>query len=230
MEFRKEIKYLISNKDFNLINESLKTIMKKDEYCNDNFYTITSIYFDDYNKTSYNQVLNGISRRWKYRIRFYNYDDSFIKLEKKYKENNLTNKKDTIITKEVLYKILNHSIKVVENNDSLLNEFIIKMNTEYLRPVMIIEYDRIPYVYKVGSVRITLDFNIRYNNRFNDLFNSNKKMYYLKENILEVKFNELVPDFIIKRIGLNTLTETSFSKYLNSVNSFIGGNLNGIKY
>ena len=85
--FRNELKYKITDNDFYLLNFNLKNIIKKDSNCKEDFYTISSIYFDNYKKTSYNQVKNGISERWKYRIRFYNHDDSYIMLEKKHKIN-----------------------------------------------------------------------------------------------------------------------------------------------
>ena len=104
-KFRKELKYNITDNDFYIFKHNLNNLLKKDENCKDEYYTISSIYFDDYNKTSYKQVKNGISNRWKYRIRFYNYDDSFIKLEKKHKINGLTNKKSIRISREMLNNI-----------------------------------------------------------------------------------------------------------------------------
>lgn len=215
--YRKELKYTINNNDFCVINYNLQTLINKDVNCVDDYYTISSIYFDTYNKTAYRQVKDGISDRWKYRIRYYNYDDCYIKLEKKHKVNGLTNKQSIRITREDLDNILNKKVKIKPTNKPLLNEFIIKMKTELLKPVICIEYDRIPYVYKVGSVRITLDFNIRYTNRFNDLFNKNKKVHYLEDKILEIKYNELIPDFIRYRLELNHLEQTSFSKFINCI-------------
>jgi hypothetical protein len=220
--FRKELKYSISDNDFYIINHNLKDLVKKDINCKGDYYTISSIYFDTYNKTSYRQVKDGISERWKYRIRYYDYNDSFIKLEKKYKINGLTNKSSIIITKKDLSNILNNKIKIKSTNPPLLNEFIIKMETELLRPIICIEYDRVPYVYKIGNVRITLDFNIRYTNKFNNLFNKNKKVRYLENKILEVKYDELIPDFIRYRLELNHLEQTSFSKFNNCMDSFNG--------
>ena len=217
--FRKELKYNISNKDFYIIHHNLQHLINKDPNCKGDYYTISSIYFDDYKKTSYNQVKNGISNRWKYRIRFYNYDDSYIKLEKKHKINGLTNKTSVRITKEILNDILNNKIKVEEKNNSLLNEFIVKIKKDLLRPIICIEYDRIPFVYKLGNVRITLDYNIRYTNNYSDLFNSEKRVYYLKDKILEVKYNELIPDFIRYRLELNHLEQVSFSKFNNCIES-----------
>lgn len=219
MNFRKELKYNISNKDFALINHNLKNLLNKDSNCKNEFYTISSIYFDNYKKTSYNQVKNGLSERWKYRIRFYNYDNSYIKLEKKFKTNGLTNKKSVKISFEMLENILCGNLKISSNNPNLLNEFLIKMQTEFLRPVICIEYDRIPYIYKIGNVRITLDYNIRYTNKFDNLFDKNKKVHYLFDKILEVKYNELIPDFIRYRLELNHLEQTSFSKFNNCMDN-----------
>ena len=217
--FRKELKYSITDNDFYVLNHNLKDLIKKDPNCSDDYYTISSIYFDTYNKTSYMQVKDGISNRWKYRIRYYNYNDSYIKLEKKHKISGLTNKRSVLITKKDLNNILNNKMKITSKNDPLLNEFLLKMKSEYLRPVICIEYDRVPYIYKIGNVRITLDFNIRYTNKFDNLFNKNKKTYYLENKILEVKYNELIPDFIRYRLELNHLEQTSFSKFNNCLES-----------
>ena len=81
----------------------------------------------------------------------------------------------------------------------------LKMQTEFLRPVICVEYDRIPYIYNIGNVRLTLDFNIRYTNKYNNLFDNKKRVHYLKYKILEVKYNELIPDFIRVRLELNHL-------------------------
>ena len=217
--FRKEIKYSISDSDFYIINHNLKDLIIKDKDCENEYYTISSIYFDTYNKTSYRQVKDGISDRWKYRIRFYDYKDTYIKLEKKHKTNNLTDKTSIRISKKELREILNNKIKIKPNNPPLLNEFIMKIKNELLRPVICIEYDRIPYTYKLGNVRITLDYNLRYTNRFDKLFSKNKKVYYLQDKILEVKYNELIPDFIRFRLELNHLEQTSFSKFNNCIES-----------
>lgn len=223
--FRKELKYNINNYEFSLINETLKKLLKKDKYCLGDYYTITSIYFDNYKGQAYNQVKCGLSERWKYRIRFYNYDEGFIKLEKKYKVNNLTNKQDTVINKEMFDNILSGNVRVSKYNNKLLNEFIIAMKTQLLKPVICIEYNRIPYIYRVDNVRITLDYNIRYTNKMNDLFNKNKRMYHLKDKVLEIKYNELIPDFIFKKLNINYLNNTSFSKFLNSIELNRGGNI-----
>ena len=61
------------------------------------------------------------------------------------------------------------------------------MKKDLLRPIICIEYDRIPFIYKLGNVRITLDYNIRYTNKYNNLFNSKKRVYYLKDKIEDIE-------------------------------------------
>ena len=125
-DFRNELKYKITDSDFYIINHNLKGLIRKDSNCKGDYYIISSIYFDNYKKTSYNQVKEGISERWKYRIRFYNYDDSYIKLEKKHKINGLTNKTSIRITRKTLENILSNKIRIEKNNAPLLNEFILQ--------------------------------------------------------------------------------------------------------
>ena len=70
--------------------------------------THSHINFDDYKNTSYFQVLNGVSEREKYRIRYYDYDEGYITLEKKKKVNNLGNKTKDIITKQTVNNLINN--------------------------------------------------------------------------------------------------------------------------
>lgn len=214
MNFRNELKYILQYNEFTMLNFNLNSLLKKDKNCKGDYYTISSLYFDDYDMTSYNQVLNGISKRWKYRIRFYNNDSSYIKLEKKYKENGQTLKTSTKITKEQFDNILKGNIRI--GKDKLLNELFLKIKTNLLKPIIFIEYKRIPYVYKSGNVRITLDYDIGYTLNFNSLFGE-KSLKYLDSKILEVKYTEFLPDFIKYKLQLNNLEVTSFSKYKNCI-------------
>ena len=182
-----------------------------------NGYFIRSIYFDDYKDTSLNQVINGISKREKFRIRFYNLDKSYIMLEKKEKINNMTNKKSCRITEEQLIDILEKKNLVIEKtNNSLLNEFYFKLLFEGYKPACIIDYDRIPYVYSAGNVRITLDYNMAVSYDFENVFSEDLiKVPFIEENraLLEVKFNDFIPDYVRWLLQLNKLERISYSKY-----------------
>lgn len=215
--YRSELKYIITNNDFILLKHRLESLLKKDKNVIDGSYKITTIYFDNIYRTSYYQVVDGISQRWKYRIRFYNNNDKYIVLEKKYKINSRTNKTSVRITKQELDKIMKNEIDISLENHKLFNEFIIKLKTEMMRPIILVEYDRIPFVYDVGNIRITLDYNIGFSKEFDKAFTQDKNLIYLKERILEVKFNDLIPEHIRAKLELNHLERTSYSKFKNCI-------------
>lgn len=218
-KYRHELKYRINSFQFEELRKRLSFLLPVDKNAveNENYF-IRSLYFDDYKDTSYYQVLNGISKREKYRIRYYNYDTNYICLEKKDKINNMTNKTSCIVTKEQVEDLINGKLQVSKENDKLLNEFIIKTKFYGYKPIVIIDYNRIPYIYEVGNVRITLDYNIAMDYDVNHFFEKeNRKIPILEKDtkILEVKYDEILPNYIAWLININTLEQTAYSKYLN---------------
>ena len=84
--YRHEYKYLISRADAELLKRRLPYIMERDPHAGPTGqYTIRSLYFDDFRNSAYYDKVDGVNYRAKYRIRFYNYDPSILKLEKKEK-------------------------------------------------------------------------------------------------------------------------------------------------
>ena len=99
--FRFENKYIINNLQIEELKHRLAPLAALDPILSGRkFYSIRSLYFDDYSDICLNQVINGVSKRVKYRIRFYNFNEDYIILEKKYKINNMTKKISCQITKE----------------------------------------------------------------------------------------------------------------------------------
>ena len=228
--FRFEKKYILNNLQVEQLKHRVSPLMNLDPILGGKeFYSIRSLYFDDYNDTCLKQVINGISKRYKYRIRFYNGNTEYIVLEKKYKINNMTKKTSVQITKEIVESILDGSISVSDSNDELLNELIIMIRTRGFRPVVIIDYDRIPYVYDAGCVRVTFDYNLSCSYECDKLFSDDFLKIPLIDSgstILEVKYNDFIPDYIRFSLQLGELSRTSFSKYGNgriAVKNYIGG-------
>jgi hypothetical protein len=90
------------------------------------------------------------------------------------------------------------------------------MMTKRMRPVVIVEYERIPYVYKNGNVRITLDINVSSSSSvecFLDEQIPKRPIMPMGQQLLEVKFDEYLPDFIHHNLNLHSLTQTAYSKY-----------------
>ena len=97
-----------------------------------------------------------------------------------------------------------------------MNCFYLDMATSLLRPTAIIEYERTAFVYPVGNVRVTFDRNIQTSSEYDSFF---KEQYAkipvlpVNQHILEVKYDELLPDFIAQTLELGNLEQTTFSKY-----------------
>ena len=93
--YRHELKYQISPADYHALRQRLRAVMKRDPHTGaDGLYTIRSVYFDNYGDKALREKVNGVQKREKFRIRYYNNDFSFITLEKKIKHNDLCMKID----------------------------------------------------------------------------------------------------------------------------------------
>ena len=85
--YRHELKYPIGPAEYHALRQRLRTVMKRDSHAGaDGLYTIRSVYFDNYRDKALREKVDGVQRREKFRIRYYNDDLSFITLEKKIKQ------------------------------------------------------------------------------------------------------------------------------------------------
>lgn len=196
--YRHELKFKISNSAAEVLKQKLSLILDKDKYAyySDGSYLIKSLYFDDRESSSYYEKMDGVLYRKKYRIRTYNDDDTFIRLEKKMKHNNWTAKEQILISKDIYSKILDGRIDEIENPEGLLLEFLNDYRTKGLIPSIIVEYHRIAFTYPVSEVRITFDSNIESSLYNYDLFDTSYPRFDVSERgkqVLEVKFNEVLP-------------------------------------
>ena len=81
-----------------MISSRLAAILDKDSYGDDGKYDIHSLYFDDYKDTGVRENDAGVSKHLKYRIRYYNKQYQFMKLECKEKERELCHKESCLIS------------------------------------------------------------------------------------------------------------------------------------
>lgn len=197
-KYRHELKFKISNSAAEVLKQKLSLILKKDKnaYYSDGSYLIKSLYFDDLDSTSYYEKMDGVLYRKKYRIRIYNNNDEFIRLEKKMKHNTYTAKEQILISKDIYSKILNGKLDEIDSPTGLLEEFITNSKTKHLVPSVIVLYHRIAFTYPISEVRITFDSHIQSGLYNYDLFDKEVPMYDVSEpgeQVLEVKFNEVLP-------------------------------------
>ena len=220
MKFRHEHKHYINYIDYLVIQSKLKVIMKPDANTNaDGEYQIRSLYFDDYNDTALKDKINGINYREKFRIRCYNNNFDYINLEKKCKINGLCTKIKAPITKAQTADILACQTEWMASSDKpLIVELYSKMKSGQLRPKTIVDYDREAYVYGPGNVRVTFDKNIRTGLFNTDLFNANLPTVAAGEVqiLLEIKYDNFIPEVISNIVQLDGRRRTAYSKYAAS--------------
>lgn len=101
-KYRHELKYQITQSDYLAIRQRIGPVMKTDAHSDENGqYSIFSVYFDNIYDKALLEKINGVQKREKFRIRYYNNDFSFIMLEKKSKYNDLCQKESARISKAV---------------------------------------------------------------------------------------------------------------------------------
>ena len=217
--FRHELKYRIGYPQYLELRRRLRTVMSADSHTGDDGrYLIRSIYFDNYRDKALREKIDGVSRREKFRIRYYNDDISYMTLEKKVKDNSLCRKYDADITLEECRRILEGDLEWMRAYpSSLVKELYGKMRFQMLRPRVVVSYIREPYIYRAGNVRVTFDSHIRttlYHRSF--LEERTADIGVLDQPgdmILEVKFDAFLPEVIRCMIQTGGARQQAFSKY-----------------
>lgn len=217
LNYRHEIKHLITPADAVAIRANLNAVARVDPNAaqNGGHYLIHSLYFDDLCDTALHEKLDGVNQRKKYRIRYYNDDLSYIVLECKIKQDGVGAKPQERLTQEEAERILSGDIGwMVTSGKPLLASLYVDMKIHGLRPKVVVEYKRLPYVYPPGNVRVTIDWNIR-TAKPNQFFASNPLTLPIQDNVmlLEVKWDEYLPSIIRQAVALKSRQGSAFSKY-----------------
>lgn len=218
MTYRNELKYLCSDGQLKLLEMRIRHILLPDPHAGpDGKYTVRSVYFDDYHDSCYYENEDGSNNRQKFRIRLYNADPGRLTLECKQKQNGRNHKAICDITREQCETILNGTFSVPQGQaDPLLNQFFTLYRTRLYRPKVIVEYERTPFIYRTGNVRITFDRNISGTSRVEDFLEPKlctRPVMAAGIHLLEVKYDELLPDYIYRQLQLDNLQLTANSKY-----------------
>lgn len=217
MQLRHEYKHIITRADFILLQSRLSAVMQPDPHVGaSGCYHIRSLYFDTPTDRMLREKLDGLSRREKFRIRCYNSDDAFIRLEKKIKVGDLGTKVSAQLTREETQRILDGDIHfLLDRPEEVLHELYTRMRYDGLRPRTLVDYTRRPFIYPPGNVRVTLDYNIRTGLYANNLFDAVSPTPPAADGtiILEVKYDSFLPDVIRAAVQLDNASVSAFSKY-----------------
>ena len=216
MKYRHEWKHEINYGDMLVLRQRLSNIMKRDIHAIDGKYLIRSLYFDNASDKALREKVDGVNIREKFRIRYYNNDTFLIHLEKKSKVNGLCQKDSVTLSFEQAQAITNGDYGwMIASGVPLIQELYSKMMSQGLRPKTIVDYLREPFVFAPGNVRVTLDYNIRTGMNCTDFLNPNCVTVPAGDApiILEVKWDEYLPDIIRDAVQLRGCRVGAFSKY-----------------
>ena len=226
--FRHELKYLVSDAELALLKVRLQRVMRHDAHTDETgHYLIRSIYFDDLENSAYYENVNGVNDRSKWRIRCYNGRDDVIFLENKKKSATMTLKESCRLTRAEYDGIMQAFSATGmprgglptapwQNADPVLNRFLIAASTKLLMPKVIVQYEREPFFFPQGNVRVTFDKKITSSAAFDAFFGERLKGRAVMPKgmqMLEVKYDDYLPDHIYHAVQLRNMRQETFSKY-----------------
>ena len=216
MKYRHEWKHEISYGDMLVLRRRLSAVMKTDTHAVNGKYLIRSLYFDNASDKALREKIDGVNVREKFRIRYYNKDTSLIHLEKKSKINGLCLKESTTLSAEQAQAIANGDYAwMADSGVNLIQELYSKMMGQGLRPKTIVDYMREPFVFAPGNGRVTIDYDIRTGLGCTDFLNPECVTVPAGNAtiILEVKWDDYLPDIIRDIVQLPGCRVGAFSKY-----------------
>ena len=217
VKLRHEFKHNLNPAQDLLLASRLRKLFPHDKNADSHgCYRVSSLYFDTPADRALRQKIDGVNQREKFRLRYYNDDLSFIRLEKKYKINGLCGKRSARITAEEVRLLLQGDISfLLQSGDPLLQELYSKMNGQLLAPRTIVTYDREAFLYEPGNVRITLDRNLRSGGSSLDFLNPDLGHIPVSDGVtvLEVKYDEFLPEIVRMALQGPDTRASAYSKY-----------------
>ena len=200
-----------------LLAGRLKNVMSQDIHQEGDCYEIRSLYFDDLWDRCLDENEAGVDRREKYRIRIYDPRSLVIHLEIKEKNRGLTKKRACDLSREECLAIMEGELPLKTDSRAPLNSLQLQMRCARMEPKVIIAYERTAFVHPSGNVRITFDRNImasRNREEFlEDRVSGMVPVLPAGMHVLEVKYDEFLPDTIAQQLEIGKLRKTAFSKY-----------------
>ena len=217
---RHELKYYISLSQYEVLSRLVRAILTPDENGDENAeYHIRSLYFDTIFNDALADKIAGVNYRNKYRIRIYNYSDSFIRVECKSKLDTYTSKRQAVISRDLCEQLIAGDPTGLENTTSgLLRDMFREMRLNLLRPVVIVDYIREAYMHPAEDIRVTFDKQLHTGLYSHALFDKDLPTIPLlppNELIMEVKFNRFLPEYIsqVLSVAAGWSSRSAISKY-----------------
>ncbi len=221
MKLRHEQKHQISRMEDLVLAGRLSKLFERDSHAGpDGSYRVTSLYFDTPYDKALREKMDGISRREKFRLRYYGTDVSHIRLEKKFKIGGMCGKRSGRISRDQAQALLEGELALPPADEPLLLELYSKIQGQQLRPKTVVRYDREAFLFEPGNVRITLDRRIRTGQSPQDFF---REDFFREDScliqvmdpftVLEVKYDEMLPEIVEMAVQVPGRQASACSKY-----------------
>jgi len=217
VQLRHELKHSLNPGEDQILASRLRNLFEHDKNADSHgIYRVSSLYFDTPGDKALRQKIDGVDCREKFRLRYYNSDPSFIRLEKKVKINGLCGKRSARMTAKQVERILLGDIEfLLESGHPLLIELYSKMRGQLLAPKTIVTYDREAFLYAPGNVRLTIDRNLRTGLGSTDFLDAGLHHAPVSDGlaVLEVKYDAFLPELVAMAVQLPNRRAGAYSKY-----------------
>jgi len=216
--YRHELKYFISFSSHKILSELFRSTMSPDPNGNENNeYWIRSLYFDSIENDDFYDKQSGVKTRKKIRLRIYDVNQQWVKLEIKNKDEQYMLKETASLNHEEARALIAGDREFLLNPDNrTMNKVYYFMTRDIYRPVVIVDYEREAYVGPVQDIRITFDKNIRASMVDFDMFNPRLNMEPVFEEptmVVEIKFNRFMPGWLKDILSAFHSERYAISKY-----------------
>jgi hypothetical protein len=196
LKLRYEKKFKLDAQTAQIFKKRVAGALMPDSHSNGQYW-VHNIYFDDMYYTAYNAKQNSAFFRDKYRIRYYNGDLSYVRLEHKHKEGELSSKRSVLLTRDEYDELAAGGLPPLFFQKEPLGTVYTRLyQLKRLRPTVEFTYFREAYTHPAGDVRITFDSNIPGG-----------------AGIIELKYSRFLPCFISELLTGLPLMQVENSKY-----------------
>lgn len=227
---RHECKYLINEVVAARIRADLAPFVRPDPHAVNRpgyRYPISSLYLDSEDLALYRTTIEGNRARFKLRVRSYSDDDTApVVLEIKRRSTGIVRKSRCPIPRACLPAVLagetDGLAELEPARAAVLREFIALMLAQRAGPRVIVRYDREAYVGRDGGgVRATFDRQLRALPTGQaapaPIAAAGFVPVRAGMTLLELKFDDRCPSWMVHLVQRHELQRTSFSKYCHAV-------------
>lgn len=214
---REEKKFLLNYSEFYKVKGFLTQVMTPDSHNNNEGYMVRSLYFDTLDDLCFVEKMDGVGKRKKIRLRVYDSKAKTAFLEVKQKDGPYQEKRSLEVRKNDALELIDGNYDVLlKYKGEFAKQCYSMLKEGNYKPKTVVEYQRLAYIAKENSIRITFDSNVRATESNFNIFDSNLLLYPVFPRstvILEVKFNGFLLEYIKNFIDNIEKSELSVSKY-----------------